>query len=59
MSRRRRVLEDLEQDIRNHIEIETQDNIERGMPAEQFLGGHGKRDRCRDTAGAAHPAGRF
>ncbi|MGA8103056.1 MAG: ABC transporter permease [Candidatus Acidiferrales bacterium] len=35
MSRRRRVLEDLEQDIRNHIEIETQDNIERGMPAEE------------------------
>ncbi len=35
MSRRNRHLEDLEQDIRNHIEIETQDNIERGMPPEE------------------------
>src|SRR6058998_396763 len=35
MSRRKRVLEDLDQDIREHIERETQDNIERGMPAEE------------------------
>jgi predicted permease len=35
MSRRKRLLEDLEQDIRGHIEIETQDNIERGMPPEE------------------------
>jgi predicted permease len=35
MSRRKRMLEDLDQDIRDHIERETQDNIERGMsPAE-------------------------
>ncbi len=35
MRRRKRMLEDLEQDIRDHIERETQDNIERGMPAEE------------------------
>jgi hypothetical protein len=35
MSRRKRILDDLDQDIRNHIEIETQDNIERGMPPEE------------------------
>jgi predicted permease len=35
MRRRKRMLENLEQDIRDHIEKETQDNIERGMsPAE-------------------------
>ncbi len=34
MSRTKRMLEDLDQDIREHIERETQDNIERGMPAE-------------------------
>jgi putative ABC transport system permease protein len=32
MSRRKRGMEDLDQDIRDHIERETQDNIERGMP---------------------------
>src|SRR5438132_2259338 len=31
MSRRKRMLEELDQDIRDHIERETQDNIERGM----------------------------
>jgi putative ABC transport system permease protein len=31
MNQRRRMLRDLEQDIREHIEIETRDNIERGM----------------------------
>ncbi len=31
MSRRERMLEDLDQEIRDHIERETQDNIERGM----------------------------
>src|SRR5258708_17666199 len=35
MNRRKRMLEDLEQDIREHIERETQDNIERGMPADE------------------------
>ena len=35
MRRRKRMLEDLEQDIRDHIERETQDNIERGMPPEE------------------------
>ena len=35
MRRRKRMLEDLDQDIRNHIEIETQDNIERGMSPEE------------------------
>src|SRR5271154_6799634 len=35
MSRRKRMLEELEQDIRDHIEKETQDNIERGMSPEE------------------------
>ena len=35
MSRRKRMLEDLDQDIRDHIERETQDNIERGMSPEE------------------------
>src|SRR5438270_6503894 len=35
MSRRKRMLEELDQDIRDHIEKETQDNIERGMPPEE------------------------
>ncbi|MGB9336328.1 MAG: ABC transporter permease [Candidatus Acidiferrales bacterium] len=35
MSRRKRMLEDLEQDIRDHIAAETQDNIDRGMPPEE------------------------
>src|SRR5579864_2246396 len=35
MSRRKRMLEDLKQDIRDHIERETQNNIERGMPPDE------------------------
>jgi predicted permease len=35
MNRRKRMLEDLDQDIRDHIERETQDNIERGMAPEE------------------------
>src|SRR5436853_6887896 len=35
MSHRKRVLEELDQDIRDHIERETQDNIEGGMPPEE------------------------
>src|SRR5216684_7240471 len=35
MSRRKRMLEELNQDIRDHIERETQDNIERGMSPEE------------------------
>ena len=35
MSRRKRMMEDLEQDIRDFIERETHDNIERGMPPEE------------------------
>src|ERR1700678_854994 len=34
MNRRRRMLKDLDQDIRDHIAIETQENIERGMSPE-------------------------
>ena len=34
-SRRERKLRDIEQDIREHIEIETQDNIGRGMSPEE------------------------
>ncbi|HTU35874.1 MAG TPA: ABC transporter permease [Candidatus Acidoferrum sp.] len=35
MSRRKRMLENLDADIRDHIERETQDNIDRGMPPEE------------------------
>ena len=35
MMRRNRILEELDQDIRDHIESETQDNIERGMSPEE------------------------
>ena len=35
MSRRKRMLDDLDDDIRDYIERETQDNIERGMPADE------------------------
>jgi predicted permease len=35
MMRRKRMLEDLDQDIREHIERETRDNIERGMSPEE------------------------
>jgi putative ABC transport system permease protein len=35
MNRRKRAIENLDQDIRDHIERETQDNIERGMPPEE------------------------
>src|SRR5260370_21955183 len=35
MRRRKQMMEDLDQDIRDHIERETQDNIERGMSLEE------------------------
>jgi predicted permease len=35
MRRRKRMLEGLEQDIRDHIEKETEDNLERGMSGEE------------------------
>src|SRR6266446_524978 len=35
MMRRNRMMEELDQDIRDHIERETQDNIERGMSPEE------------------------
>ncbi|MGB8475676.1 MAG: ABC transporter permease [Candidatus Acidiferrum sp.] len=35
MSRRKRILEELDEDIRDHIERETQDNIDRGMSPEE------------------------
>src|SRR3982075_816209 len=35
MNRRKRMMDDLDQDIREHIERETQDNIERGMTPEE------------------------
>jgi predicted permease len=35
MRRRERMMEDLDRDIREHIEMETQDNIERGMSPEE------------------------
>jgi hypothetical protein len=35
MRDRKRMMEDLDQDIREHIAMETQDNIERGMSPEE------------------------
>ena len=35
MTRRQRMMEELNRDIRDHIERETEDNIERGMPVEE------------------------
>ena len=35
MKRRKRMTQELDQDIRDHIEMETQDNIQRGMPPEE------------------------
>src|SRR5712675_1899994 len=35
MNRRKRMMDDLDQDIREHIERETQDNLERGMSPEE------------------------
>ena len=35
MMRRKRLLHELDQEIRDHIERETQDNIDRGMPSEE------------------------
>jgi predicted permease len=35
MSRRNRMLQGLHQDIRDHVERETQDNIERGLPPQE------------------------
>ena len=35
VNRRKRMMEDLDQDIRDFIERETQDNIDRGMPPEE------------------------
>src|ERR1700730_18907889 len=35
MRLRKRMLDDLDQDIRDHLERETQDNIERGMSPEE------------------------
>ena len=34
MKRRKQMMQDLDQEIREHIAIETQDNIERGMSPE-------------------------
>ena len=35
MNRRKRMMADLDQDIRDHIERETQDNIDRGMSPQE------------------------
>ena len=35
MRKRKRMLRELDQDIRDHLEVETQDNIDRGMSPEQ------------------------
>ena len=35
MNRRKRMLNDLDQDIRDHIEVETRENITRGMSPEE------------------------
>lgn len=52
MKRRKRMMEDLDRDIHDHIETETQDNIERGMPWEEAryaaLRKFGNVDRVKD-----------
>jgi hypothetical protein len=51
MRRGKRLLEGLDQDIRDHIERETQDNIERGMSPEaarDVAGGSALRRRARN-----------
>ena len=35
MGRRKRMMADLEQDIRDHIELETRENLDRGMSPEE------------------------
>ncbi len=54
MRRRKRMMEDLDRDIRDHIERETQDNIERGMPQEEAryaaLRKFGNVDRIKEEA---------
>ncbi len=35
MRRRKRMLDDLDADIREHIALETQDNIDRGMTPDE------------------------
>jgi hypothetical protein len=35
MRRRERMLEELDQEIRGHIEMETQENVERGLSLEE------------------------
>jgi hypothetical protein len=35
MRRRKRIMEDLDKDIHDHIEIETRENIERGLPPDE------------------------
>ena len=35
MMRRKRMLRELDQDIREHLEVETQDNLDRGMSPEE------------------------
>jgi hypothetical protein len=45
MNRRKRMLNDLDQDIRDHIEVETQDNIACGMSPEEARYG-----RCASSA---------
>lgn len=53
MSRRQRMLADLDRDIRDHLERETQDNLERGMPPHKAryaaLRKFGNVDRVRET----------
>ena len=38
MNRRKRMMQNLDEDIRDFIERETDDNIERGMPPEEARG---------------------
>jgi hypothetical protein len=50
-SRRKRMMQDLEQDIRDFIERETQDNIDHGMPAEEALRQGGASSAMRPRSG--------
>ena len=56
-SRRKRMMEDLDQDIRDFIERETQDNIERGMAPEEAALRGPTQVRQRDAGQGRHVGG--
>jgi hypothetical protein len=57
MSRRKRMMEALDQDIRDFIERETQDNVDRGLSAEEALTQRGTSSAMRPASGGQHVEG--